>query len=120
MCLTFEVAVSVDRLLEQELSIFGKNVLVIPNVENTPVKRLIPYHQVLVTFSSGTPPTKLLASGTAYKEIEYLHSFFSDFGNIVDLNLEYMPACIIVTYTRHESVLDLLSKSKLKCAITNM
>jgi len=113
MCLTFEVAVSVDKLLEQEFSVYGQNILVIPNVDNIPIKKLVPYHQVLVTFSFNTPGVNLLNHSTCFKEINRLYGFFNNYGKIVDLNLEFMPACIVVTYTRHESVLDILAKSKL-------
>ena len=111
--MTFEVAVSVDRLLEQEFSIFNRNILVIPKIENNPVKRLVPYHQVLITFSYNTPGINLLTSGNAKQEVDCLTKFLSKYGNIVDLNLEYMPTCIIATFTRHESVLSLLSESKI-------
>jgi len=112
MCLTFDVALSVDRLLEQEVSIRGKSILVIPNVDSISIKKLVPFHQVIVTFSKNTPGSNLLVAENSMKEIGCLLGFFETYGNIVDLNLEFMPACIIVTFTRHESVLDLISKSK--------
>ena len=111
--MTFEVAISVDRLLEQEFTIFNRNILVIPKVENSPVKRLIPYHQILITFSYNTPGLNLLSSGNAKQEIENVNKFLAKYGSVVDLNLEYMPTCIIATFTRHESVISLLSESKI-------
>lgn len=94
--------------------------LVIPHVDKIPIKKLVPYHQVLVTFSYNTPGVDLLNQnkgpvGPHYScqaTVESMYTFFSKYGNIVDLNLEFMPACIIVTYTRHQSVLDILAKSK--------
>jgi hypothetical protein len=115
--LTFDVPLSVDRMLEQDISINGKNVLVIPNVDNISVDKLVPFHQVLVTFSKNTPAKNLLTQSNSKEEIEYLYSFFKEFGKIVDMNLEYMPTCLVVTYTRHESVLSLISKSKLSVTI---
>lgn len=111
--MTFEVAITVDRLLEQEFSIFNRNILVIPKVENCPVKKMIPFHQVLITFSYNTPGLNFLSSNNAKQEVDCLVKFLSKYGNIVDLNLEYMPTCIIVTYTRHDSVLSLLAESKI-------
>ena len=110
--LKFEVPISVDKLLEQEVSISGKNVLIIPKVDSMPVKKLVPYHQILVTFSTFVPGLNLLNPSNYSQEIPRLFSFFEKYGKIVDLNLEYMPACFVVTFSRHQSVLDLLSKSK--------
>lgn len=111
MCLSFEVAVSVDKLLKQDFSMFGRNILVIPCVDKIPIKKLVPYHQVLVTFSYNTPGSNLLNSPSALDEIKCMYLFFSKYGNVVDLNLELMPSCLVVTYTRHESVLNILAKS---------
>lgn len=116
MSLKFEQAISADKLIEQEISVFDKNVLVIPNVNNIAARKLVPYHQVLVTFSSTTPGEGLLTPSNAAKEISSLYSYFADYGKIVDFNLEYMPSCFIVTYTRHENVLSLLAKSKWRSA----
>uniref|UniRef100_A0A7S3KWT4 Uncharacterized protein n=1 Tax=Euplotes crassus TaxID=5936 RepID=A0A7S3KWT4_EUPCR len=111
--LKFDVPISVDKLLEQEVSIFGKNVLIIPRVDNIPIKKLVPYHQVLVTFNQFSPGLNLLNHSNCSQEIPYLHNFFAKYGKIVDLNLEYMPSCFVVTYTRHENVLELLEKRSL-------
>uniref|UniRef100_A0A7S3N8K9 Uncharacterized protein n=1 Tax=Euplotes harpa TaxID=151035 RepID=A0A7S3N8K9_9SPIT len=108
VCMTFDVAVSVDRLLEKAFTVFNKPVLVIPKVESMPVKKQIPFHQVLVTFSPTTPGFNLFNQNTAKQEIDYLTRFFNKHGDIVDLNLDYVPYCIVVTYTRHESVLRLI------------
>lgn len=112
VCMTFDVAVSVDRLLEKAFTVFNKPVLVIPKVESMPVKKQIPFHQVLVTFSPTTPGFNLFNQNTAKQEIDYLTRFFNKHGDIVDLNLDYVPYCIVVTYTRHESVLRLIQSSK--------
>jgi hypothetical protein len=113
MKLKFEVAVSADRLLEEELKIFDKNVLVIPKVRDLPIKQLIPHHQLLITFSYTTPGLSLITTSNYYEEVEKLYNFLSDHGKIVDLNLEYMPHCIVVTYTRHDSVRFMLAKGML-------
>jgi hypothetical protein len=112
MRLEFDVAISVDKLLEQEVTIFGKNVLIIPNVDSLSVKKLVPYHQVLITFSSNTPGLNLLKPESAKDEIHNLYSYFEKFGKVVDMNLEYMPSCLMITYTRHDTVISLLEKSK--------
>jgi hypothetical protein len=39
-----------------------------------------------------------------------MFSFFSSFGDIVDLNLDYFPDFIAVTFTKHADALKLLSK----------
>ena len=41
-----------------------------------------------------------------------MHLFFSEFGDIVDLNLEYFPEMIIITYTKHTDVLKALEKKE--------
>ena len=112
MSLRFDVPISVDKLLEQEFSISGKNILIIPQVDNVPIKKLVPFHQILVTFSSYTPALNLLNPSTCSQEIKHLYSYFEQYGKIVDLNLEYMPGCFVVTYTRHDCILELLDRSK--------
>ena len=41
-----------------------------------------------------------------------MYQFFSEFGDIVDLNLEYFPEMIIVTYTKHSDVLKIIDKKE--------
>lgn len=72
MSLKFDVPISVDKLLEQEVTIFDKNVLIIPQVDNVPIKKLVPYHQILVTFSTFTPAINLLTPTYHNQEIKTL------------------------------------------------
>ena len=48
------------------------------------------------------------------KEIESMYTFFSQFGEIVDLNLDfYLKGFIPITYRKHSSVLKLLGMDSL-------
>lgn len=86
--------------------------LAVPVVDNIAIEKLVPYHQILVTFSYNTPGGTLLKPESGIDEVKSMYSFFSKYGNIVDLNLEFMPACIVITFTRHESILEILTRSK--------
>lgn len=47
------------------------------------------------------------------QEINSLFAFFSNLGEIVDLNLDYYPELIAVTFTKHADVQATLKKEKL-------
>ena len=40
------------------------------------------------------------------QEINSLYAYFSSLGEIVDLNLDYYPEIIVVTFTKHSDVLQ--------------
>ena len=44
------------------------------------------------------------------REITSLYTFFSENGEIVDLNLDYFPDTICVTFTKHSDVVKLLNQ----------
>lgn len=44
------------------------------------------------------------------REITHMFKYFSEFGDIVDLNLDYFPENVIITFAKHESVVRLLDK----------
>lgn len=48
------------------------------------------------------------------KEISALYRFFSQYGSIVDLNLDYYKTFIVVTFSKHSDVLKILKLENLK------
>jgi hypothetical protein len=46
-------------------------------------------------------------------EVDNIFKHFSQYGDIVDLNLDYFPDFIAVTYAKHESVLKLLKAGEI-------
>jgi len=42
-------------------------------------------------------------------EVKQLKNFFAAQGDIVDMNLDYFPDKIVVTYTKHSDVLKILN-----------
>lgn len=42
-----------------------------------------------------------------------MHTFFSKHGDIVDMNLDYYPEMVIVTYTKHADVLKIVEAKTL-------
>lgn len=42
-----------------------------------------------------------------------MYDFFSKFGDVVDLNLDYYPDKIILTFAKHSDVLKVLAKDTL-------
>ena len=112
MRVEFATSREVDKLLERGLRVLRQNVLVLPAMKEKQYFELTPFHQVLVTFSVEYNADKLVTAETAVTAIEGLHRFFSEFGRVVDLNLEFLPVCVIVTFLRHASVVQLIEKSK--------
>ena len=108
----FATSREVDKLLERGLCVLSQNVLVLPAMKEKQYFEQTPYHQVLVTFSVEYNADKLVTADTARTAIEGLYRFFKEFGDVVDLNLEFLPVCVIVTFTRHSSVVSLIEKSK--------
>jgi hypothetical protein len=43
-----------------------------------------------------------------------MFSVFSTFGDIVDLNLDYFPDFIVLTFAKHDAALKLLSKEMIQ------
>jgi hypothetical protein len=46
------------------------------------------------------------------KEVCGLYSFFSKYGEIVDMNLDYFPDMIVITYGQHKDVLNLVQQQE--------
>ena len=42
------------------------------------------------------------------REITKFHGAFSELGDIVDLNLDYFPDIMVVTFTKHADVIKIL------------
>jgi hypothetical protein len=46
------------------------------------------------------------------QEINSMGNFFSEFGHIIDMNLDYFPEMIVVTYSRHSDVRKIIDEKK--------
>lgn len=44
------------------------------------------------------------------REINNIFKHFSEYGDIIDLNLDFFPDKIIITFAKHQNILTLLSK----------
>lgn len=97
--------------METPLIVNGLNLLVLPEVDGQIRHQTIAYHQLMIKFSS---PADNLFTNTdnSLKEIDAMIDLF-DQSQVVDLNCEYMPSCLILTVLDHSHVNSLLSKSKL-------
>ena len=78
---------------------------------------MLVFHQSFVKslkneFSSGSFDIKL--------EFDGLFRFFSDFGRIVDFNLEYFPNLIAITYTSCNAVNELINKNEISYVNSKM
>lgn len=47
------------------------------------------------------------------REVNYLFEYLSGFGDIVDINFDYFPEQIIVTFSKHSDVLQLLQRQSI-------
>lgn len=90
------------------------------------MEQVIAHHQIVLTFASGEQfddavqlAEEALNDDTVMrKEVNYMFEFLSEFGDIVDMNFDYFPERIIVTYSKHEHIRALLRRETLTYSTT--
>eukprot|EP00347_Sterkiella_histriomuscorum_P017341 403349755 len=120
--LIYKSSEPINKILAQaSFKINDQNLLVLPEVKNVSLSEIIAHHQVILKFTNNSQKESALKLvdksiqdlTDLRREIFNLFGFLSNFGDIVDLNLDYFPEQIIVTFTKHEVVRKLLQEKKL-------